>query len=86
MADGSRCFVVYDTAIKDNPAHADICQCLFTPKSQQAKYRRRLKDIFDREPVLFEEVAKVQTEQPVRLPLSKKIINFVLSLWRHCFN
>jgi len=59
QADTLRCFLVYDTALAANPAHADICQCLFAPKSksQQAKYRRRLRDAFDRVPIPFEELS-----------------------------
>jgi hypothetical protein len=87
VADGSRCFAVYDTAVTTNLAHADICQCLFTPKSQQAKYRRRLKDAFDRTPVLFEELTQPQTVPSVRSSsLPKKIISWACSLWRRCFS
>jgi hypothetical protein len=52
-ADGARCFAVYDTSLVENVAHADVCQVCFAPKSKQAEYRRRLRAVFDKDPIFF---------------------------------
>lgn len=83
QAEGKRCFAVYDTALNINPAHADICQCVFAPKSQQAKYRRRLKDVFDRFPTPFEELSKSQEYLPTPpRSLCKVLVDRLKSLFR----
>ena len=85
QVDTLRCFVIYDTALVENPAHADICQCLFAPKSksQQAKFRRRLKDAFDRKPILFEELSIPQTTNPaINRSMLRAFIDCLRSLWR----
>jgi hypothetical protein len=41
-----RAFCIYDTALPDNQAHADVCQTIFGPKSVQTSLRRRLMRAF----------------------------------------
>lgn len=82
QADRLRCFLVYDTALATNPAHADICQCLFAPKSQQAKYRRRLRDAFDKVPIPFEELLGSETpEQTANRSMLRRITDWFCSRW-----
>lgn len=45
-----RMFCVYDTAKADNRAHADVCQAVFRPRSQQSDMRRTLQRQFTRSP------------------------------------
>ena len=45
-----RAFAVYDTALDENRAHADVCQAVFRPKSQASEMRRKLQLEFDRTP------------------------------------
>jgi hypothetical protein len=82
QADASRCFLVYDTASATNPAHADICQCLFAPKSQQAKYRRRLRDAFDRVPIPLEELSNSSTNQYSNRSMLKRVTDWLRSRWQ----
>jgi hypothetical protein len=49
--EGERCFAVYDTALDDNIAHADVCQAIFRPRSVRSDLRRRLQLLFTATPV-----------------------------------
>lgn len=46
---GERTFCVYDSALQDTPAHADVCQTPATP-SEMKRARKRLRDLFERQP------------------------------------
>jgi hypothetical protein len=48
-SDGERLFAIYDTALPENKAHADICQAVFSqPRSKLSEMRRQLQLVFDR--------------------------------------
>lgn len=46
--ESERMFAVYDTALPDNTAHADVCQAAFRSKSRNSEMRRNLQTIFTR--------------------------------------
>lgn len=49
--EGERMFAIYDTALPDNHAHADVCQAVFKPRSKASAMRRQLQLLFTRSPV-----------------------------------
>lgn len=61
--EGSRAYCIYDTALQDNTAHADVCQtvfwqkswqgadCVRLSKSQQSAVRHSLQRVFGRIPM-----------------------------------
>jgi hypothetical protein len=49
--EGKQTFCVYDTAIPDNSAHADVCQAVFRPKSKVSEMRRTLQLAFTKAPI-----------------------------------
>jgi len=54
--DLQRCFAVYDTALANNRAHADVCQIKFFTRSRDAEFRRRLGEKFlHQKPTWFED-------------------------------
>jgi hypothetical protein len=48
LHEDKRAFCVYDTALADNHAHADVCQTIFRPNSVKTALRRRLMLVFTR--------------------------------------
>jgi hypothetical protein len=46
--EGERLFAIYDTAISENRAHADVCQAVFRPRSRASEMRRKLQLVFTR--------------------------------------
>lgn len=48
--DGAQIFAIYDTALSDNKAHADVCQTVFQPRSKVSEMRRQLQLAFERIP------------------------------------
>jgi hypothetical protein len=48
--DGAQLFAIYDTALPDNKAHADVCQAIFQPRSRVSEMRRQLQLAFERVP------------------------------------
>lgn len=44
--EGEQVFAVYDTAIPENTAHADVCQSVFGSDSMASKLRRQLQKAF----------------------------------------
>lgn len=60
LEDGKRLFCVYDTAMSDDPSHADICQAndplTKHTKAERMKMRSRLFESFDTRPHTLETV------------------------------
>jgi hypothetical protein len=48
--EGERLFAIYDTALPDNHAHADVCQAVFRPRSKASEMRRHLQLVFTKIP------------------------------------
>ena len=49
LHDDKRSFCIYDTALPDNAAHADVCQTVFKPASVRSELRRQLMLAFSKD-------------------------------------